>query len=103
MTENARMHMNMDGEFCNPKIAPNMVSIITINITVMKWRKSTRRPLIIFCVSINEVLMGVMGCFPAGLIMEFLRDSKGRLFWISLKPLCRIDRARGGEETWNRL
>lgn len=66
MAENARIHMNIGGDFCNPKITPNMVSIIAINITVMKWRKSTRRPLIIFCVSINEVLMDVMGCFSAG-------------------------------------
>ena len=65
MTENIRMHMNMGGEFCNPKIAPNMVSIITININVMKWRRTTRKPLIIFCVSINEVLMDVAGCFSA--------------------------------------
>lgn len=98
MAENARMHMNTGGEFCNPRIMTNMASMIIINRTVIRWYGITVRTRINFCVSVDESLMGMRGCFFIRRIMEFLRDSKGWLFWISLKPLYRMDRAKGGRK-----
>lgn len=98
MAENARMHMNMGGEFCNPRIITNMASMIIINRAAVRWNRITGRTRINFWASVDEVLKGMMGCFSVGRTVGFLRDSKGWLFWISLKPLCRMDRANGGRK-----
>ena len=62
VAENTRIYMSVEGEFRNPKITPNIVSIITINVIVTMWCRITKAELMASCVVIGEVLSGLAGC-----------------------------------------